>query len=144
MTDEPELGQTVKSTAAGTSVEESGQVTLGPGLDSTSEPTFNASEAGDSANVPHDDSHPVVGARPTIAGYEIEREIGRGGMDVVYQARLFPVVPELPEDLERASVWTEVLTGLRMDSHGTIQVLDNATWRDRSQRLVELGGPPTL
>ncbi len=57
------------------------------------------------------------------------------------QARRFPVVPELPDDFERASVWTEVLTGLRLDSHGSILVLDNATWRARRQRLKDLGGP---
>jgi WD40 repeat protein len=59
------------------------------------------------------------------------------------QARLFPVVPELPDDFDSASVWTEVITGLTLDSHGTTQVLDNATWRARRQRLEELGGPPT-
>ena len=37
----------------------------------------------------------------------------------------------------------EVLTGLTLDAeHGTIQVLDNAAWRERRQQLEQRGGPP--
>jgi WD40 repeat protein len=58
------------------------------------------------------------------------------------KARLFPMVPELPEDLERIGVWTEVVTGLTLDARGSVQVLDNAAWRSRRERLERLGGPP--
>ena len=49
-----------------------------------------------------------------------------------YAARLFRRVPELPDDLERAAAWVEVLTGLALDAgQGTIRVLDNEGWRMR-------------
>ena len=58
-------------------------------------------------------------------------------------ARLFRNVPELPDDLERIATWVEVLTGLTLEAgKGTIQVLDNAAWRERRERLEQLGGPP--
>ncbi len=57
-------------------------------------------------------------------------------------ARLFRNVPELPDDLERIATWVEVLTGLTLDAgKGTIQVLDNAAWLERRDRLEQLGGP---
>ena len=59
------------------------------------------------------------------------------------RARLFRKVPELPDDLERVATWVEVLTGLTLDAgQGTIQVLDNAAWRERRERLEQRGGPP--
>jgi eukaryotic-like serine/threonine-protein kinase len=58
-------------------------------------------------------------------------------------ATLFRNIPELPDDLERIATWAEVLTGLTLDAGtGTIRALDNAAWRERRQRLDELGGPP--
>ena len=60
-----------------------------------------------------------------------------------YAARLFRKVPELPDDLERVATWVEVLTGLTLDAgQGTIQVLDNAAWRERREQLEQRGGPP--
>jgi WD40 repeat protein len=59
------------------------------------------------------------------------------------KARLFPIVPELPEDLDRINVWIEVLTGLTLDNFGSAQARNNAAWCSRRQRLEELGGPPT-
>ena len=57
--------------------------------------------------------------------------------------RLFPVPPELPDELERVATWVEVITGLRLDKQqGLIQVLDNAAWLERRERLMQLGGPP--
>ena len=58
------------------------------------------------------------------------------------KARLFSTIPELPEDLERIGVWTEVLTGLTLDNQGSVQVLDQDTWRSRRQQLEQRGGPP--
>ena len=58
-------------------------------------------------------------------------------------ARLFRKVPELPDDLDRVATWVEVLTGLTLDAgQGTIQVLDNAAWRERREQLEQRGGPP--
>jgi WD40 repeat protein/serine/threonine protein kinase/tetratricopeptide (TPR) repeat protein len=58
-------------------------------------------------------------------------------------ARLFPVPPDLPDDLQRVATWVEVITGLTLDrQQGLIQVLDNAAWLERRERLTKLGGPP--
>ena len=58
-------------------------------------------------------------------------------------SRLFPVPPDLPDELERVATWVEVITGLRLDKQqGLIQVLDNAAWLERRERLMQLGGPP--
>src|SRR5262249_3603512 len=58
-------------------------------------------------------------------------------------SRFFLIPPDLPDDLERVATWVEVITGLRLDrQQGLIQVLDNATWRERRERLMQLGGPP--
>jgi tetratricopeptide (TPR) repeat protein len=63
--------------------------------------------------------------------------------DFYHGARLFRRTPELPDDPERVSTWVEVLTGLTLDSsQGLIQVLDNASWLERHERLERLGGPP--
>jgi Flp pilus assembly protein TadD len=57
--------------------------------------------------------------------------------------RLFQMVPELPDDLDRIATWMEVLTGLTLDAaQGTIQVLDNIAWRKRREQLEQRGGPP--
>jgi WD40 repeat protein/tetratricopeptide (TPR) repeat protein len=58
-------------------------------------------------------------------------------------SRLFPVPPDLPDELERVATWVEVITGLRLDNQqGQIQVLDNAAWLERREQLMQLGGPP--
>ena len=55
-------------------------------------------------------------------------------------SRLFRNVPELPDDLDRIATWVEVLTGLTLDAgQGTIQVLDNAAWRERREQLGAAG-----
>jgi tetratricopeptide (TPR) repeat protein len=49
----------------------------------------------------------------------------------------------LPDDLERVATWVEVITGLRLDKReGLVQVLDNATWLERREQLMQSGGPP--
>jgi WD40 repeat protein len=63
-----------------------------------------------------------------------------GSMDQT--ARLWDVAAALPDDLERAATWAEVLTGLELDEFGSAKVLDNATWLRRREKLKQLGGPP--
>ena len=49
----------------------------------------------------------------------------------------------MPDDVERIAAWVEVITGLRLDKQQRlIQVLDNAAWLERRERLMQLGGPP--
>ena len=57
-------------------------------------------------------------------------------------ARLWDV-SELPDNLERISTWVEVITGLELDESGSVNVLDNTTWRERREKLATQGGPPT-
>jgi WD40 repeat protein/serine/threonine protein kinase/tetratricopeptide (TPR) repeat protein len=62
-----------------------------------------------------------------------------------FRTRRLRTASELPDDLERVATWVEVLTGLTLDpQRGTIQVLDNAAWLERRQRLTQRGGPPEL
>jgi eukaryotic-like serine/threonine-protein kinase len=59
------------------------------------------------------------------------------------KARIYRNFAELPDDLERVATWVEVLTGLTLDvTEGSIQVLDNASWRAHRDQLKRLGGPP--
>ena len=44
-------------------------------------------------------------------------------------------------DPERIMLWPQVITGLEVDELTAVRVLD-PTWRQRRQRLQELGGPP--
>jgi tetratricopeptide (TPR) repeat protein len=57
-------------------------------------------------------------------------------------ARLWEV-SELPDNQERISTWVEVITGLGLDESGSVNVLDNTTWRERHEKLETQGGPPT-
>jgi WD40 repeat protein len=57
-------------------------------------------------------------------------------------ARLWDVVAELPDDLERVATWVEALTGLSLDETGSIQILDNAAWLRRREKVKQQGGPP--
>ena len=58
-------------------------------------------------------------------------------------ARFWDVAAELlPDDLERVANWVEVLTGLTLDENGSIQILDNAAWLRRREKVKQQGGPP--
>jgi WD40 repeat protein/tRNA A-37 threonylcarbamoyl transferase component Bud32 len=57
-------------------------------------------------------------------------------------ARLWPVPQPVAGDAHRVTLWVEVITGLELDAHGSVRVLDANTWHDRRRRLKELGGPP--
>ena len=57
-------------------------------------------------------------------------------------ARLWRIPTPVEGDVERVVLWTQVITGLELDSEGAVRVLDAQTWRQRGKRLEELGGPP--
>ena len=57
-------------------------------------------------------------------------------------ARLWELPAPVQGDLERIVLWAQVVTGMKLDSDGVIQVLDGDTWHQLRQRLDELGGPP--
>jgi WD40 repeat protein len=84
-----------------------------------------------------------LGARPVIAGYEIEGELGRGGMGVVYKARdlllhrtvavkTFATVPR-PESCARFAREAEAIA--RLDHPHIVPVYEVGEWR------VPEGGP---
>jgi hypothetical protein len=55
---------------------------------------------------------------------------------------LLDLAAELPDDAERVANWVEALTGLTLDRSGSIQVLDNAAWLQRREKVKQQGGPP--
>jgi WD40 repeat protein/serine/threonine protein kinase len=57
-------------------------------------------------------------------------------------ARLWPVPVPLGQGVEQLVAWVQVVTGLELDADGVVHELDDAAWKQRRQRLVELGGPP--
>jgi serine/threonine protein kinase/WD40 repeat protein len=58
------------------------------------------------------------------------------------EMRLIEVPQPLQGTPERLRVWLEVITGAELDPGGEVVALDAKTWRERAQRLEELGGPP--
>lgn len=58
-------------------------------------------------------------------------------------ARLWRL-PQVRGNPEQIVLWTQVITGLELDEHGLVRVLDAATWQQRRDRLEKLGGPPCL
>jgi WD40 repeat protein len=56
--------------------------------------------------------------------------------------RIWDVPTPVRGDAERVVLWTQIITGLELDDQGVVRVLDERTWRQRRQRLSELGGPP--
>jgi WD40 repeat protein/tetratricopeptide (TPR) repeat protein len=61
--------------------------------------------------------------------------------DIGGTARLWDVTM-LPDEVERVSLWLDVITGLTIAKPGEIKALDAAEWRQRRERLEKLGGPP--
>ena len=57
-------------------------------------------------------------------------------------ARLWELPAPVQGDRERMELWAQVVTGMKLDSDGVIQVLDGDTWHQLRQRLDTLGGPP--
>jgi eukaryotic-like serine/threonine-protein kinase len=69
------------------------------------------------------------------------KEVVTGSRDMT--ARIWPVHLIVPEGTpERISLWTQVLTGKRLDEGGSIGELEPQTWLDCRRRLETLGGPP--
>jgi WD40 repeat protein/tRNA A-37 threonylcarbamoyl transferase component Bud32 len=56
--------------------------------------------------------------------------------------RLWPTPGFLTGQVERISLWVEVMTGMELDDAGSVRVLDGEAWRKRQVRLQALGGPP--
>jgi hypothetical protein len=61
-----------------------------------------------------------------------------GGTDMT--ARLWDATT-MADDLARIGPWIEVITGLELDDEGSVHILDPAAWRQRRERLDQLGGP---
>jgi eukaryotic-like serine/threonine-protein kinase len=57
-------------------------------------------------------------------------------------ARLWSIPGPLEGDVDRVRLWIQALTDGELDSQGDFHVLDSETWRERSDRLEQLGGPP--
>ncbi len=57
-------------------------------------------------------------------------------------ARLWELPAPVQGDRERIELWAQVVSGMKLDSDGVIQVLDGDTWGQLHQRLDALGGPP--
>jgi WD40 repeat protein len=57
-------------------------------------------------------------------------------------ARLWETPVPLPDNLPRLLAWVKTSTGLELDEHGALRVLDAAAWRQWRDRLSQLGGPP--
>jgi len=49
-------------------------------------------------------------------------------------------VPQVRGDPQQLLLWAQVMSGLELDENGLVHALDEATWRQRRQRLQELGG----
>jgi WD40 repeat protein len=58
------------------------------------------------------------------------------------EARLWKGPDARGADGERIKLWIQVLTGIDLDDHGAVQVLDDQTLQACRQRLEKLGGPP--
>jgi WD40 repeat protein len=57
-------------------------------------------------------------------------------------ARLWPVPAPLHNSADLITLWLSVHTGLELDEAGNAHVLDAQSWRERRQKLAQLGGPP--
>jgi WD40 repeat protein/tRNA A-37 threonylcarbamoyl transferase component Bud32 len=57
-------------------------------------------------------------------------------------ARLWKMPQPIQGDPQRIILWTQVISGLDLDEHGAVHVLDDETWRARRVALNNLGGPP--
>jgi tetratricopeptide (TPR) repeat protein len=55
-------------------------------------------------------------------------------------ARFWDLTDKIPDDLDRVATWVKVLTGIELDQYGQVQSLDNKTWRQERERLMQTGG----
>jgi hypothetical protein len=45
-------------------------------------------------------------------------------------------------ELQRITLWVQVMTAMELDENGTAHGLEAGVWATRRQRLQQLGGPP--
>jgi WD40 repeat protein len=57
-------------------------------------------------------------------------------------AQLWQIPAPLTGERDRVRCWIESITGLELDSDGTMHVLDAPSWQQRQRRLSEMGGSP--
>ena len=72
------------------------------------------------------------------------RSVLTGSLDRT--ARIWPVTAPVAGDVERITLWTQVLTGLYVDYRqstiGLVLLRDQRDWMEDRRRLQALGGPP--
>jgi WD40 repeat protein len=56
--------------------------------------------------------------------------------------QLWPLPTPIKGEVERLTLWVQVLTGRELDAGGSARELDSAAWHERRQRLEALGGAP--
>ena len=66
---------------------------------------------------------------------------GRTAMTWRHLSRPGSGTPRLPDDLPRFATWVEVLTGLALDEHGDVQVLDRSGWLQRRDARNSAAAP---
>ena len=57
-------------------------------------------------------------------------------------AQLWQVPAPLRGEVDRVALWTQVITGMELDSNGAFHVLATEDWRARHRALYERGEPP--
>jgi len=65
------------------------------------------------------------------------RKILTGSED--HTARLWSIRPPLEDDVGVINLWLEVVTGMALDEHDAVRLLEANDWRSRRQKLSELG-----
>ena len=56
--------------------------------------------------------------------------------------RLWELPTPVQGDVDRISLWVQVLTGMELDENDVFHVLDAADWQQRRLHLEQLGGAP--
>jgi Flp pilus assembly protein TadD len=57
-------------------------------------------------------------------------------------ARFWQMPVAVKGSVKRIQLWTQVLTGMEMDDHGSLLVLDAKTWQRRRRQLMQQAGTP--
>jgi WD40 repeat protein len=56
-----------------------------------------------------------------------------------HTARLWSVRPPLEADTGAINLWLQLVTGMALDEHDAVQLLEASDWQSRRQKLLELG-----
>jgi WD40 repeat protein/Flp pilus assembly protein TadD len=56
-------------------------------------------------------------------------------------ARLWQGPNEIKGNWRRITIWTQILTGMELDDHRGLVILDAKTWQERYKQLLDFGGP---